>query len=40
MRGNDRTRGAFGIITNKSLKKEALYSFYGNDFNFDFFEHF
>ena len=38
MRGNDRTRGAYGIITNKSLKKGSIdkYSYY--DFTYDTFE--
>ena len=39
MRGNDRTRGAYGIITNKSLKKGPDYCRYSSDFDFDFFEH-
>ena len=38
MKGNDRTRGAYGIITNKSLKKGSIdkYSYY--DFTYDTFE--
>ena len=38
MRGNDRTRGAYGIITNKSLKKgdNDRYSY---DLTYDLIEH-
>jgi hypothetical protein len=37
MKGNDRTRGAYGIITNKSLKKgdDCRYSY---DLSYDSFE--
>ena len=37
MRGNERTRGAYGIITNKTLKKEVYskYSRYSNDFDYE-----
>lgn len=41
MRGNARTRGAYGIITNKSLKSGGSYDYYSNDFNnIEFFENF
>ncbi len=37
MRGNDRTRGAYGIITNKSLKKGTIDK-YCYDLTYDTFE--
>jgi hypothetical protein len=38
MRGSDRTRGAYGIITNKSLKKGSIDK-YCYDLTYDFLEH-
>ena len=37
MRGNERTRGAYGIITNKTLKKGDDYKInrYSNDFDYE-----
>ena len=37
MRGSDRTRGAYGIITNKSLKKGTIDKYY-YDLTYDTFE--
>ncbi len=38
MRGSDRTRGAYGIITNKSLKKGSIDK-YCYDLTYDLLEH-